>query len=403
MTPQTYQEREPAVTPPQPQLRELDLFGFVAMMLRQLPFILGCGAVSFLVMVVMMLHAKPRFASTAVMIVPQGNVTSRSLEEQLSANTIDMLGGGFELYSDILTSRTIADRIIKDFNLKKVYGVQRDEYAEGILGGLTKVTVQHEGLIRVTVQDSDQQRAADIANDYLHQLDALNYQLVLTSIKAQRVYVEHEMIAEKNALADAEVALKQVQESTSGLTPDAQANAGLNAVETTRAELRAAEIRLDTLLVSETESNPEVVRTRQQVSSLTGQLISLQRGVSTNENGTPTANVPEQTLVYTRLLREVKFHETLFDLLEKQFEGAKQEESKTPSIVQVLDPAVPSVQKAWPPRTYYCVLAGVGGTIAGVFLVVLWGFGSSYVRNPRNAEKLKQLKTIYKKQPSRRL
>ena len=380
----------PAAT--QPQALELDLFGLAALLVRHVWFIAGCGVLSFIVTAAVMTHAKPRFAATSVMIVPQGNITSGVLQQQLSLTTSDLLGGGYEIYGDILQSRTVADHLIKDYDLKTVYGVTKDETAEDILGALTKVQTEREGLIRVTVQDTSPQRAADLANDYLHQLDLLNGQLVLTAIGQQRAYLEREMIKEKNALADAEVALKQSEESGSGLSPDALARSGLNALDNTRAQLRAEQIHLASLLVSETDANPEVVRTRSEIAGLNAQLNSLQSGSVSTENGVPTHAVPREELEYTRLQREVLFHETLFDLLAKQFEEAKQQEARTPSIVQVLDPAVPSSHKAWPPRTYYCMLATVAGFLVGIFLVALRGFASAYMDNPRNAEKLLVLK-----------
>jgi tyrosine-protein kinase Etk/Wzc len=384
-----------ASTAPPPHVMELDLFAFALLLLRNLWFILGCGVVAFLITVVVMFRAKPRYASTAVMIVPQGSVTGSQLESQLSKSTMDILGGGYELYGDIILSRTVRDRLIRDFDLKKVYGVSRDESAEDILAAVTKVQTEREGLIRVTVEDTNPQRAADLANDYLRQLDLLNGQLVLTSVGEQRVYLEREMVKEKNALADAEVALKEIGESSSGLPPEALASAGLSASEQTRAQLRAAQIRLSSLLVGETDANPEVVRTRSEIAGLKSQLDSLQSGAVSVENGVPTRKIPEQELEYTRRRREVMFHETLFDLLAKQYESAKQQESKTPSIVQVLDPAVPSLHKAWPPRTYYCMLAGFSGILVGIILVSLRGFLVAYMKNGRNQEKLNQLKAIF--------
>ena len=381
---------------------ELDLFAFVLLLLRHLKFIVGCGAVAFLLMVAAMLHAKPRYASTAVMIIPQGNITSASLEAKISVNTLDLLGGGFELYADILKSRTIADRIIKNHDLMHVYHADRMQHAEATLAALTKVETSREGVLKVTTEDTDPQRAADISNDYLHQLDLLNSSLVLTSVSEERAYLEREMIKEKDALADAEVALKQVQESTSGLPPEAVAAAGLSSLQMTRAQLRADQIQLAALLTGETEQNPEVVRLRSEIAGLSGQLESLQKGEASTVNGTPTLQVPEQVLEYTRRLRDVKFHEALFDLLEKQFDAAKAEEAKTPTIVQVLDPAVPSLDKSWPPRTYYCLAAGALGLLLGVFLVSLRALVQAYVRAPRNQVKLMELRQVYRSILSRK-
>lgn len=380
-------------TPPAPATLELDLFGFAALLLRNIWLILGCSLLFFLVTVANMLQAKPRYAATAKMIVPQGNSAGKDLQ-QLTMSTLDLVGGGYELYSDIIQSRTVEDRLIKDFNLKKAYGATNDETAEAILGSLTKVQTAPEGLITVTVQDTNPQRAADLANDYLHQLDILNGQLVLTSIGEQRLYLEREMVKEKNALEDAEVSLKEVEEAGSGIAPGALASAGLSALESTRAQLRAAQIHLASLLVSETDANPDVLRTRTEIAGLNAQLNSLQSGTVSTENGVPTRKVPEEELEFTRRQREVLFHETLFDLLAKQFEAAKQQEAKTPSIVQVLDPAVPTLHKAWPPRTYYCILGAVAGFLVGIVLVALRGFVTSYVRNPRNEQKLHELKAI---------
>jgi capsular polysaccharide biosynthesis protein len=391
----TVPETAPAISAPaQPVPRELDIFAFALMLLDNLRLIVGCALAGALLMAAFVLHQKPRFSSTAVMIVPQGNIKTSLLESQLAANTSDLLGGGYELYSDILRSRTVAERLIRDNDLVKTYHAKNIEDAELALAALTKVRTLPEGVLLVSVQDTDPQRAANIANDYLHQLDLLNSQLVLSSIGQERAYLEREMIKEKDALADAEVALKQVQESTSGVAPDSEASGALSALETTRAQLRAAQVRLGALLQSETESNPDVQRTHAEINTLAAQLNALEHGTASVETGTPTSRVPEEALVYTRRLREVKFHETLFDLLEKQFEGAKQQEAKTPSIVQVLDPAIPALHKSWPPRTLYTLVGGVIGFIAGIFLVILRAFIFSYLGVDKNSKKLQQIKRV---------
>jgi tyrosine-protein kinase Etk/Wzc len=374
---------------------ELDLFAFALLQLRNLWFILGCGVLAFLIMVGVMLHAKPRYASTAVMIVPQGNIAASTLQEQLTYNTLDLLGGGYELYADIIKSRTVADRLIKNHHLMDVYQTTRLQTAENILGNRTKVETSREGVIRVTTEDTDPQRAADLSNDYIHQLDILNSSLVLSSISAERAYLEREMYKEKDALADAEVALKEVQEKTSGVIPEAVATAGLSALQATRAQLRADQIQLAALLTGETEQNPQVVRLRSEIAGLSAQLQTLESGSKSIANGTPTLKLPADVLEYTRRLRDVKFHETLFELLEKQFETAKAQEAKTPSIVEVLDSAVPSHEKSWPPRTYYCLLAAGAGTLLGIFLVALKAIVRSYIRAPHNQDKLQQLREVY--------
>jgi uncharacterized protein involved in exopolysaccharide biosynthesis len=375
----------------------VDLVAYALLLIRHLRFILACGFTAAVLMAIFVLVAKPRFSATAVMVLPQNNDKASALQAQLTSATADLLGGGIELYADILQSRSVSDTLIQQFDLQHEYHTKDQQATELILAAMTKVEVQREGLIRVTVQDAEPQRAADLANAYVQQLDVLNHKLVLTSVGERRFYLEAEMTKEKDKLADAEVALKQHQETTSGLPPEAQVSAALSALEATRVQLRSAQIRLEALLIGETDANPDVVRARREVEGLTAQLEQLERGTTSAVTGTPTTQVPAQLLDYTRLLREVKFHESLFELLEKQFEEAQLEESKTPSIVQVLDPAVPAKHKTWPPRTLYTLLAMIVGLFLGVFVVSLRAFVMAYVHSPQNAGQVERIKQLYRR------
>jgi tyrosine-protein kinase Etk/Wzc len=377
---------------------ELDLFAFIALIVRNLRFILGLSAICFLGTLVYVLRVKPLFTSTATAVVPQGNSAAASLSARLQINTADMLGGGYELYADMLQSRTIGYRIVDRFHLVDVYGQKNVGMAAEVLKKRTKVETEAEGLLRVTVEDTDPSRASDLANAYMTELSVINSELVTTTAGQQRLFYERELVAEKNRLADAEVALAQVQEHTRGLPPESQAAAALTALTTTRAQLRADQIRLAALLTGATEQNPEVVRLRSQIAGLEGQVASLQSGSGSGASDTPTSKVPEQELEYTRRLRDVKFHETLFNLLETQYEQARQQEAKTPTIIQVLDKAIPATQKAWPSRKLYCLEAIVAGGVIGLLLVSFKALAAGYFAHPRNASKMRQLREMIRSQ-----
>jgi len=46
----------------------------------------------------------------------------------------------------------------------------------------------------------------------------------------------------------------------------------------------------------------------------------------------------------------VKYRETMLELMTKQYEIARIDESKDAAIVQLLDKAVPPEKRSWPPR-----------------------------------------------------
>jgi uncharacterized protein involved in exopolysaccharide biosynthesis len=71
---------------------------------------------------------------------------------------------------------------------------------------------------------------------------------------------------------------------------------------------------------------------------------------------------------YIRRYRDLKYQETVFELLAKEFEIAKLDEAREGSIVQVVDAAVPPDKKSFPPR----LLIIIGCTVLSSFLAVFW-------------------------------
>ncbi len=80
--------------------------------------------------------------------------------------------------------------------------------------------------------------------------------------------------------------------------------------------------------------------------------------------------VPEAGLQYIRGLREVKYNETIFEILARQFEIAKLDEARQGALIQVVDPAVVPDKRSFPKRT----LIVLAGTLAGFLLGILSAF-----------------------------
>ena len=68
------------------------------------------------------------------------------------------------------------------------------------------------------------------------------------------------------------------------------------------------------------------------------------------------------------LLRDVKYYETVYEMLAKQYEVAKIDESKDSSLVQVIDKAVEPDRKSKPTRSVMVILTML---ISGMFATVL--------------------------------
>jgi uncharacterized protein involved in exopolysaccharide biosynthesis len=373
---------------------EIDLFAAALLLRKHIRRNLFFAAAGFLLMLGLMLTTKVKYSATAVLLIPQNNPSASSLALQMATGGLGMagmslLGGGgqYQVYEDILRSRTVAYRLIEQYNLVKLYKAKDEEAAKKILASQTKLVSEKEGMISVSVEDTDPKRAADIANSYLSELDRMNQELAITSAGQQRAYFEREMVKEKNALEDAEVDLKRTQEQAGILVPQSQALAHLSAIETTRAQIRLRQIELGSVMQGATTQNPRVVQLRAEIDSLEAQLNAMQKGGGGPVEGTPSSKVPEISLEYLRKAREVKFHEALFELLARQYEIAKQEEGKTISMIQVLDKAIPPEHKSWPPRTLFCFLGLLGGAFIGAGYTFVEGFFERVMQNPDNRKK----------------
>ena len=369
---------------------ELDLFPLAMLFRAKLGRTLLCMLLGLLIASVYSYTRKPRYSATATILIPQQNTASAANMALQAATGLDLSSGGYEVYLDILRSRTVQDKLIADFNLESHYRVPNLEAAESSLFKRTVTFSSKEGLLMVTVQDEDPKMAADLANAYFTQLSQLNAHLGILAAGQLRRYYEGEMVKEKNALGDAEVALEQSQEKNGVVEPLAQAGAALGAEESTRAQLRARQIELQGLLQGATAQNPSVVRLQSEIAALESQLQAFKTfggpGV-----GTPAEKQPAQALESIRKQREVKFHEALLDMITRQVEATRQQESKDISMIEVLDPARSTRFPVWPPSRTWMFIGGILGFVFGLILSAFEGVYKVVMANPINQRRMQEL------------
>ena len=124
-----------------------------------------------------------------------------------------------------------------------------------------------------------------------------------------------------------------------------------------------------------------------------GQLEKLEAGQGSGQDPlNPAGGMPQARLEYMRLLREAKFNEYLYGLLQKQFEMAKLGEVKDAAVIQVIDDAVPPQVRFKPKRRLMVMLAAVLGFFLSVFAAFFLEFLENARRDPESAAKLDAFK-----------
>jgi uncharacterized protein involved in exopolysaccharide biosynthesis len=359
-------------------------------------FILSMTLAGGLVMTLIAFLLPPMYTATASIMPPQQQQSAvTALLGQLGP--LASAGGGLgiktpgEIYVAILGSRTIADDLIHSFNLRKLYDVVTMYSARKMLARRSTITGGREPLIKVSVEDRDPKRAAALANAYLEELSRQNGRLALTESAQRRLFFERQLEAQKKSLADAEAALKATQERTGVLQVTAQVESVIGNMANLRGAIAGREVALSSLESAATPQNPEVVREKAELAAVREQLQKLEASSDSVGRGDPlipTSLVPKVGLEYVRAVRDLKYNETLFELLLKQYEAARIDEAKEAPVVQVVDSAVPPDRKSWPPRAGF----GFGGAFVYGVLACLFASASSRFRDPQDTDKLRLLK-----------
>jgi tyrosine-protein kinase Etk/Wzc len=356
--------------------RRMDLLDVLLIFGRRKWIILGCAAV-FAVGAIVITVLQPRlYRSVATILPPQQEQSGSSLLNQLGA--LSALTGGSlgvksqaDLYVSILETNIVAQDMVERFHLMDAYNIHDHDGAAGMLRKRSKFTAGKDGLIQIVVEDKDAKRAAVLAAGFAEELFHQNNRLAIGSASQRRLFFQQQLDQEKDRLADAEVALKQTQQSTGVLQLSGQAANILRAEAELQANITSHEVQLAALLSSSTEQNPEVIRVRSELAGLRTQLTELQKG--SGGSTLSQAQFPTAGLEYVRKERDVKYHETLFELLARQLEAAHIDEAKASPTVQLVDPPRISKTPSWPRPILFLLIGVVLGLIVGCCLcVVLW-------------------------------
>lgn len=320
------------------------------------------------------LSRKDTFTATAVVMAPQqARSSALAALGQVGASTgISMPEFGMrspaDLYIGILASRTIADALIARFRLQERYSAKTMTAARKRLAAKSRFSAGKDTLIRIAVEDSDPQMASALANAYVDELYRQNSRLALTEASSRRLFFEKQLEGEKEALTQAEVSLRQTQERTGVVQISSQMDASIRAMGQLRAEIAGREVALRSMAQSVTEQNPDYIRVATELQALRGQLGRLEQNDGSRSSGDPlipTRSMPAAGIAYLRTMREMKYHETLLDLLTRQYEAAKVDEAKQAPVLQVVDLATPPDMKSGPQRTIITLLGLVTGAVCG--------------------------------------
>jgi len=348
------------------------------------------GAAIVISVIVSLLLPKIYSSTTKIFAPQQENSLSAGILAQLpgglSGQASGMLSGGTpaDIWVAVLESQTLKGAIVEKFGLLERYELETLEDARRRLDGQVSVNKSRDGIVSITVEDRIPEKAAELANAFVEELDRVNRDLITSSSRRMRIFVEKRLEEAKLKLVETEESLKDFQEKYKAIKLDDQSTATIEAVGLMKGQLMAKEVELQTLLSFATSNNPQVGILRAEIRALKRGLRELEGTTSdkTSDILIPTAKIPDLGLRYVRFLREFKIQETLFELLTQQYEMARIQEAKDSPTVQVLDRALVPEKRSKPKRRRIVMLS----VMVSGFLAVFLAFFLEYIARIKESE-----------------
>ncbi len=402
---------------------EISLLDLLIVLVRRKSFVLKAtllfGGAALLVSLIL----PKRYTAVATVLPPHQN---SSLESMLTSEMgglgglAALAGAGSNLLKDpndmyvaMFKSQTVEDAVIQQFGLMREYKMkylsdarkkfEKNFSVENGGGGVLTRQTPKDGLLHISVEDKDPGRAAEMANGWIDQFRKLSQTLAISEASQRRLFFEQQLNDAKNNLANAEEALKRTQQTTGLLQLNSQATALIESAAVLRGQITAKEVQLQAMHTYATSENSNVVEAEQELDSLRSQLAKLGGSEDDSSAGliVPKGQVPEAGLEYVRKERDVKYYETIYEILARQFELAKLDEAKEGSVIQVVDPALTPDKKSFPRRTLITAAGLLAGFLFSCIAVLVWAGLDHLHRNPETSGKLASLKTAMgRKQPS---
>ena len=248
----------------------------------------------------------------------------------------DVLGarGNGAVLVEILESRTVADRLIDEFDLSKDYRTTKIEYTRKMLELHTKIIEDRKsGVITITVTNGNPHKVAAMAEAYVEELDRLVAQVSTSSARRERIFLEERLKTVKSDLDDAANKFSEFASKNTAIDIPAQGKAMVEAAAVLQGQLIAAEAEASGLEKIYTVNNVRVKALQARIGELREQLQKLGGSSSPTEVRDDNSlypsirKLPLLGVTYADLYRRTKIEETVYELLTQQYELAKVQEA----------------------------------------------------------------------------
>ncbi|KPL06342.1 hypothetical protein AMJ86_08765 [bacterium SM23_57] len=351
------------------ETRELPWFTYLQVLFRWRKFYIITFFGVCLIAAIISLILPKYYQSTATILPP---VSSTGFEA-LIPDEVRNFFGGFAgesaeavIYLAILDSRTIKEKLIDQFNLAEVYKFKESYYIEDLLIAVEKrVKVEYDGEnpLSVSVTDRSPERAAEMANFIVNELDKTYQEMNNRRAAFNRQFLGERVAETRVTLELYEDSLKTFQEKHQAISLPEQATAAIGVAADLVAQMMSLDVQIQVLKASVQPDHPELKTLMEQRRGIKDQLTRLTKtNPDQMESDTPfpgLEELPELRTQFMRLYREVEIQSKLLEFLIPQYEQARIQEVRDTPTVTILDEGRIPTKRVKPVRKKIVIVAGL--------------------------------------------
>ncbi len=311
---------------------------------------------------------KSEGVSLASLVQSSSKLDFKALSENSSAET----------FVRILQSRTLADSLIRRFDLLKLYDIpasERDLAIDEVLGQMS-VAADLQGFIDVSFNvrtgmlatDAEQRASAELAakvvNASIEILDKLNQKKSVSRARRSREFIGRMKLLKRAELDTAQAAFLRFQQRNKAIALDKQIEASVEGLIDLQTQIQKTEVQLAVARQELSEETPQVQNLKKQLEQLRSQKSRLEGGQAGGEAlGIPLRGVPDLTRQVANLKLNLEVATQIYTYLEAQYNQEQIQEARELPTVSVMDYASVPTRRSAPKRALML------GIIAFVLLI----------------------------------
>ena len=295
----------------------------------------------------------------------------------------------------ILKGDSVVDAIINKFNLMEELSMDIRLHARAaVVNNLEATEEAKSNIITIAYLHEDPQKAADIANAFVDELQKKLQELSITDAVQKRAFFENQLAQAQQELNEAEDVMLNYQKNSGIIAFESQAQSLLSSIASLKNQIAAKNVQISSMQSYARPDNPRLRVAKSELEAMNKELRRLEeeqmRTDSTRRNRTlsgdlslSTGQIPELGIEYQRYVRQLRFATAKYELLLRQYENARLNEASDLSTITIIDPATPPDDKYRPKRAQICIIGTAAGMCLGIFLAFMF----EHIRGVKRAKR----------------